>query len=196
VVTVTALGGGTIGSTIYLKVEQYSADLINVPDLECPGGQTCSLSVSVVPAYRYVDPVVVGGTVTVIACSDVFCSSGPVTNGRQKLDVEYTVTQGFTVTPHLPQRLNFVGTAGNPPPSQTIVLTHPRGELPTWTEQPSAFSPWLTITPTGSPTPTTSPSLVTVSVSDVAPGTYQTSIDFRYGNSPRSITVEVSYTVN
>jgi hypothetical protein len=125
------------------------------------------------------------------------CSAraAPIANGRQAIGVEYTIAQGFTVTPHAPQRLNFVGTAGNPPPPQTIVLSHPRGELPPWNEQPASFAPRLTITPSQAVTPTGSPSVVTASVADAAPGTYQTALEFRYGNSPRSINVEVSYTV-
>jgi len=194
-VTVTALAGSNLGSTIYAKLEGFTG-AVRSADLSCPGGPTCSIAVSLEPAYQLVEPGVVTGSVTVLACADPLCSSGPVANGRQTVAVQYNVLQGFTVTPHGPQGLFFEGTAGNPPAAQTITLSEPQGALPAWNEQPDSSSPWLQVTPASAQAPGTSPFMVTVSVLDQPVGTYETSITFRYSDSPRSIAVPVHYTVH
>ena len=194
-VTVTALGGSNLGSTIYAKLDGFSG-AVRAADLSCPGGPTCSIAVSLEPAYQFVEPGVVTGSVTVLACPDPFCSAGPVANGRQTVAIQYNVLQGFTVTPHIPQGLFFDGVAGSPPAAQTIALSEPGGTLPAWNQQTDSFSPWLQVTPASTQAPATSPFTVTVSVVDQPPGTYETSIVFRYSDSPRSIDVPVHYTVH
>lgn len=194
-VTVTALGGSNLGSTLYAKLDGFSG-AVRSADLSCPGGPTCSIAISLEPAYQLVEPGVVTGSVTVLACPDPLCSAGPVPNGTQTIAIQYNVLQGFTVTPHGPLGLVFEGAAGSPPAAQTITLSEPRGALPAWSEQTDSSAPWLQVTPASAQAPATSPFMVTVSVIDQPVGTYETSITFRYSDSPRSITVPVHYTVH
>lgn len=196
-VTVTALSGTALSSTVYMELVSFGGAVFSA-NLDCPGNSaSCNLYISPGSPGRYVNPGTYTGSATVQACATMFCNSGTITNGRKTVNVTYTVEPGFTVAPSGALIIN--GVEGVTTVPEQFTLTNSSGTVQPWSSTilypSSSVRDWLSLTPDQNSASSSSGTTIDVVTSDLPPGSYSATVEFRIANTTRSIRRNVGYTV-
>jgi len=196
-VTVTALGGTVLGSTVYMELESFGG-AVSSANLDCPGNSSsCSLLIYPGSPGRYVNPGTYAGAATVRACADMFCTSGTITNGRKTVNVTYTIEPGFTVAPSGALIIN--GVEGVTTPPQQFTLTNASGTVQPWstviTYPPLSVRDWLSLTPEQNSANSSTGTTIDIITTNLPPGNYDATVEFRLADISRTVRRNIGYRV-